>query len=190
MKNHTKRNQAFTLIELLTVIAIIAVLAGLLFPAFQSAMRKGETAQAQTDIKMIESAIQAYHLQYGLYPVVPLSNNDNGGDYCFGGLGGYANNGQLMDILRSFDRGPGNSGFANNLRKIVFINASQKSLDSTGNYLDPWGRQYEITIDTGNDNICNGLKGGYADVPNRTVVVWSCGPDGKPNTTDDIRSWK
>ncbi len=62
----TKR--AFTLIELLTVIAIIGVLIALLFPAIKSALGKAEASKAQTAIAGLSTAFQHYYTEYGKWP--------------------------------------------------------------------------------------------------------------------------
>ena len=59
---------AFTLIELLTVIAIISILMSLLFPALNGGKEAARRAQAKQDIAGIIAAVKAYHTEYGKYP--------------------------------------------------------------------------------------------------------------------------
>lgn len=182
------KRPGFTLVELLVVIAIIAILAAMLMPAMNAVFRKAEVSQAQTDIRSIEAAVRAFYSDYGKFP----HGNGNANDYSYGGLGGYSLNSELMNVLRSVN-GPGNVNFTNNYRRTVYLEVPQDSL-STNNFVDPWGQQYEITIDTGYDNRCNDMKGGYSVATNRIVAVWSRGRDQKapsqdPATTDDLKSW-
>lgn len=60
---------AFTLIELLTVIAIIAVLAGLLFPVFMTARAKAREISCVSNLRQVGLAIRMYAQDYDeLYP--------------------------------------------------------------------------------------------------------------------------
>src|SRR6185295_1583125 len=72
MKNSNQtqlpRRAAFTLIELLVVIAIIGVLAALIFPALRAAKIAAARGKVQTELRQVESAIEAYKAKYGLYP--------------------------------------------------------------------------------------------------------------------------
>ena len=62
------RLRAFTLIEMLTVIAIIAILTGLVIPAVIMAKRKARAAKAQSDIAALASAITMYISDFGAPP--------------------------------------------------------------------------------------------------------------------------
>ena len=66
--------RAFTLVEMLVVIAVIATLAAMIFPAFGMLKRKAAVQKAQTELKLIASAIQNYKQQHGHYPPDHLAN--------------------------------------------------------------------------------------------------------------------
>jgi prepilin-type N-terminal cleavage/methylation domain-containing protein len=73
MKNHSNTKQAFTLIEILTVLAIIGVLAALLFPAINGAMLTAKETKANTVVKGLASVFQQYYTEYGCWPIKNLT---------------------------------------------------------------------------------------------------------------------
>jgi type II secretory pathway pseudopilin PulG len=59
---------AFTLIELIVVIAIIIVLAGLILSTVGYVQKKGARARAETEIAAISAACESYKADNGVYP--------------------------------------------------------------------------------------------------------------------------
>ena len=59
---------AFTLIELLIVIAIIGILAALLIPVGGAIKENAKKRRAATELSQIETAIERYKAKYGFYP--------------------------------------------------------------------------------------------------------------------------
>ncbi len=71
---------AFTLVELLVVVGVLALLVGLLFPALNSIRRSQKVKRTEAAIETISSAIEAYRNDYGLYPPCELVEGLNRGN--------------------------------------------------------------------------------------------------------------
>jgi len=67
----TRKSGAFTLIELLIVVAIIGILAAIAIPNFLQAQVRAKVSRAQNDMRAVALAFEMYHVDYGLYPWVP-----------------------------------------------------------------------------------------------------------------------
>src|SRR5262249_30478869 len=111
------RPRAFTLIELLVVIGIIAILVGLLFPAFKAVQNQARSTQAKNDLTQIVNAVNAFYTDYGKYPISGTT------DVTFGPGGTPATNETLFTELRGCTAVSGDCPAAAtlNTRQIVFI---------------------------------------------------------------------
>ena len=69
-----KRCRAFTLIELLTVIAIIGILAGILIPTVSGVRRSADKARTRVMFNQWAAAIEAFRSEYGYYPAFDTTN--------------------------------------------------------------------------------------------------------------------
>ncbi len=63
-----KQRSAFTLIELLIVVAIIGILAGIAVPNFLGALTKAKIARAQADMRSIMTAVESYSVDWNGLP--------------------------------------------------------------------------------------------------------------------------
>lgn len=64
----TLRRRAFTLVEMLVVMAVIATLAAILFPAFSIIKKNGTLKKARAEMVKVVMAIESYKAQLGHYP--------------------------------------------------------------------------------------------------------------------------
>lgn len=66
---HKRRyNSAFTIIELLVVISIIIILAGLILSTVGYVQKKGARSRAEAEIAAISAAVESYKADNGIYP--------------------------------------------------------------------------------------------------------------------------
>jgi prepilin-type N-terminal cleavage/methylation domain-containing protein len=63
-----KRNQGFTIVELLIVIVVIGILALLVITTYSGIQAKARNAKRQTDIASLQTQLEAFFSQQGYYP--------------------------------------------------------------------------------------------------------------------------
>ncbi len=68
MRNSTPKARAFTLIELLIVVAIIAILAAIAVPNFLEAQTRSKVSRVKADMRTTGNAIEMYYVDNNSYP--------------------------------------------------------------------------------------------------------------------------
>src|SRR5712671_5526790 len=96
-----RRYYAFTLIELIVVIGIIIVLAGLVLSTAGYARKKGARTRAETEIAAMSAACESYKADNGVYPT---NTDTNGLDPTTGTIANYKTPSRYMYGELSGDR--------------------------------------------------------------------------------------
>jgi prepilin-type N-terminal cleavage/methylation domain-containing protein len=63
MKMHSSGRKAFTLVEIMIVVAIIALLAAIAVPGFVRARKRSQAAKILNDLRLIDSAVDQYAIE-------------------------------------------------------------------------------------------------------------------------------
>jgi len=61
-KGEIKMKRGFTLIEMMIVIAVIAILAGISLPYFKGMQDEGKTAEAAGELRTLATAVESYYI--------------------------------------------------------------------------------------------------------------------------------
>ena len=181
------RRRNFTLVELLVVIGIIAVLAGMLMAGIMYAPAKAQKAKAQAEITTLVNAIKQYESAYGVLPIPSGALSSGDGTLA-------SDKYKLMiHILQADDEGLSNSD-----KDIVKKQnkRSTKFLDIQGNevgvFTDPWGEDYNVVFDAnynGKIEMSSQIPGlnvaasGSTYTYRFSAIVWSKGNDRKSDST-------
>ena len=185
---------AFTLLELLIVITIIAILTGLGVGAYNSVMLKARNLEALTVAKGIELAVNNYRSETGRMPVVGHTRDDATIELTSGN--------PLLQVLLG-----NNVNELNRARRAYIDNVPMAKAGVNGitgqdgqfSLVDPWGQPYRVTMDTNDDNkIANpdahnqdrNISGEASHQMPRSVIVESAGRDKRFGTQDDVVSWR
>jgi type II secretory pathway pseudopilin PulG len=180
---------------MLAVVAIISVLAGLIIPVLGYAKTQAKKARAREEMNNIRIAMRSFYQEYGYWPHGSTSWTDlstmlNGNVNPYTGAAAAANAWSTT----------------NNIRAIRFLEFKRESLDSSANFVDPWGNAYRVLIDNGGvafgdagwtDAVSGRESGTVANPAGGTiqsqVAIYSTGEDetdnNGANTSDDVKTW-
>ena len=141
MKNALHRG-GFTLVELLVVMAIIAILMGLILGVGGTVQRNALRSRASAEIAAIELALERYKIDNGDYPSAP-DIGTSGGTY-----NGDPNEAQYLIAGRVlFEALMGRTDHADTtttgVRQYMELSPGQVRQDVSGDYIiDPFGNAY------------------------------------------------
>ncbi|MEZ5387802.1 MAG: prepilin-type N-terminal cleavage/methylation domain-containing protein [Prosthecobacter sp.] len=214
LKRPNLRTQAFSLIELLVVITIIAILGSLALSQFTKTMESARKLQVQTVIKDLRIAITSYQVEYNRYPVNPslLSSGDSGED--IPALETDQNSGIVDALTSTQSSATGSGGGASvnlNPKDIKFIDLPTAKNGQFGlvgaeppyKLTDLWGSTYRVLLDTNGDrqvtnpdlqnsdpSIAQNANNPPPEKLPTEVAIYSIGLDKTQYTKDDITSWR
>ena len=69
------RNQGFTLVELMIVVAIVGILASVAFPSYVESVRKSNRADAKSTMLQVASQEERYYTENNVYGTVTAIGN-------------------------------------------------------------------------------------------------------------------
>lgn len=140
---------AFTLLELLVVIALIAILAGLVIGVGRRASEMGKVARTKAELAALSTALETYKLSLGDYPRT--------GDGA-----------QLVQALLG-RKGPTGQDIAGRslleFARFTFANSADPAANPAAMPVDPWGQPYVYAYRT------------ITPWNNSSYVLYSAGPD-------------
>lgn len=160
-KSSLKTNQGFTLIEVVVVMAIIAVLAALVVGAITVARKTAIETQARTDARTIQTGLEAYFAQHRAYP--DYFNPHTGGNWIgFGEIADASHlNLKLSSSINCYNPGTNDWHGAG----IVYVHPNQVIAGRLDPDLPNGSQLINYAIEPVNADCSNWLKKDYIDGP-------------------------
>jgi prepilin-type N-terminal cleavage/methylation domain-containing protein len=172
--NQYRADTGFTLLELLVVITIILILAGITVGGLKYVTAKQNNEKCKADIKLLETGLEAYKMDYGVYPLEVGNGSQS-----------------LFDALY-WDTDMDGSPIAADPTQKIYVSELDPSnvkakwtmaQGSSHRIVDPWSSDYNYRRGLSQDG-----KTPNPDAKNPDFDIWSAGPDGVFTPTDSAQT--
>lgn len=191
---------AFTLIEVMAVITIIVILAGLVVGGMGFVSERQAKEKAKVQMALLSKALEEYKLDMGTYP--PTADLAVTGALT---TSKSYNSGTLFKAL-FWDSDNDSAGVPVDLDQRIYLADLDPVTSKQGwttapasdktKILDPWGNEYMYRTATGIPNATTGVAAANNSTQNPDFDLWSAGKNGKTNpdpkvadSLDDIRNF-
>lgn len=135
-----RKCRGFTLVEMLVVICIIAILAGLTMTMVNSARRSTRAKLAATDIKGLYLAFERFKAKFGQYPFIGDDGKTWNPEYVTAGISD--GNGIKCKLIKLLIK-----------HNMFSCEGSQLSNEDSDIFLDPFGKGYIVSaVKSGSDS--------------------------------------
>lgn len=158
MKSSNLQPKGFTLVEMLVVITIIVILAGLSMGGFSIVTQKKANSQAKIQIALLSKALEEYKLDNGEYPAGSAGSND-----LYKAL--YYNGASVT---------PPEKIYVSQLDPDNNKQGWTEGTEANAKIVDPWGKEYIYR------------RGDHDNAKNPDFDLLSKGKDGIEGNADDI----
>ena len=174
-----KKSAKFTLVELMVVVLIISILAGLGFAGYSYANAHARESSTRSLIKQIEAGFESINTKLGYYPATPENTEGTSG---FQEIEVTFNNGEVTKIKIGDAELPADAR-KEFLRVVDAESLRESPAITTAKVSDSWGNPIYYRNNSSNFN-------------KSKVDIFSAGPDGmlgkenksEPKDVDDSRS--
>ncbi len=197
----SRSRRGFTLVEILVVIAIIAVLAGLVFSVSGKVLLKAQKVTCTGLIKDVSLALSSFEIENNQLPLPAVKDE---WDTILGDPGGLYSTAPLVSVLTGAEESEWSES-GGNVFDLSRLNANGETylepnvshadkdggIKEDGKYYDPWGRELMFALNSRRQN--HDSNGGFRDQILHTwgleyqaetkpgyeaFVIWSYGKDG------------
>lgn len=167
----SKSGTAFTLVELLGVIVVIGILAGITLGGAGAVRRHAAVGQAKAEIAALEAACARYQVELGFYPSTTSADPSS----AFNPASANSPYQTAGKVLFTNLFGTNQFNLAAGTKRYFEPKASMVSSTNTANpyFVDPWGYAY----------------GYYSDGTNAPLIWSTAGRTNQASTNKWITSW-
>lgn len=185
----------FTLVELLVVIGIIAILAGVLLSAGGAALKSAQRAKVANTANQIQTAALNYYTEYSVYPVP--SGTPASADFLIADTDAVNWKSMLYGLcgnINPYDTSTTAPGTAvSNTRGIAFLSLKSADVDINGGPKNPLAPDtahiyFNMAIDNDYDGIL-GATPSVVQLPNFTTAKAGIDPLMTGSSTAGIAIW-
>lgn len=183
-------SRGFTLVEILTVIAVIAILAAILIPATSAVQRNVTRSKTRSQFSQWSTAYEVFKADYGYYPAL------SGGSAEFG-LNGQANNNTFIAALSGRNDNGDRTVAGGNTRSVRYYTFSEADFNQdTGLIVDAFDNpNIYVVVDRNLDGLVkssdfgNLPSGSRPDSLHGGVFFYSSNSDNNPDW-EWVYSWE